>query len=47
MSKNFVNEFPSITSVAKHFNISNRTIGRYLDKDTIYNGFIFKSYVNK
>jgi group I intron endonuclease len=42
-SNNLVNEFSTITSVAKHFNISNRTVSRYLDKDLSYKGFIFKS----
>ena len=41
---NLVNKFPTMTSVAKHFNVSCRTIGRYLDKDRPYNGFTFKSY---
>jgi group I intron endonuclease len=44
-SNNLVNEFPSITSAAKYFNISNRTVGRYLDKNTLYKGFMFKSFV--
>jgi group I intron endonuclease len=39
----FVKEFPTMTSVALHFNISNRTVGRYLDKDKLYNGYTFKS----
>jgi rRNA-processing protein FCF1 len=43
-SYNLINEFPTIISVAKYFNVSRRTIGRYLDKDKLYNGFIFKSY---
>jgi group I intron endonuclease len=42
-SNNLVNEFSTITSVAKHFNISNRTVSRYLDKDLSYKCFIFKS----
>ena len=42
-SNNLINEFPTITSVAKYFGLSSRTIGRYLDKDKSYNGFIFKS----
>ena len=44
-SKNLINEFPSITSVANYFNISNRTVGRYLDKNKSYNGFVFKSFI--
>jgi group I intron endonuclease len=44
-SNNLTNEFPSITSVANYFNISNRTVGRYLDKNKSYNGFIFKSFI--
>jgi group I intron endonuclease len=43
LSNNLIKEFPSMTSVAKHFNISVRTVGRYLDKDTSYNGYLFKS----
>lgn len=45
-SNNLINEFPSKISLAKHFNISTRTVGRYLDKDIVYNGFFFKSYAN-
>jgi len=44
-SNNLVNKFPTMISVAKHFNVSSRTIGRYLDKDKSYNGFTFKSYI--
>lgn len=44
-SNNLINEFPSITSVANYFNISNRTVGRYLDKNKSYNDFIFKSFI--
>jgi group I intron endonuclease len=40
---NLINEFPTITSVAKYFGLSNRTIGYYLDKDKSYNGYTFKS----
>jgi len=40
---NLVNTFPTIISVAKHFNVSSRTIGRYLDNDKSYKGFTFKS----
>jgi len=42
-NKNFLKEFPTRTSVGKYFNVSTRTIGRYLDKDTKYNDFRFKS----
>jgi len=42
-SNNLINEFPTITSVAKYFGLSIRTIGYYLDKDKTYNGYIFKS----
>jgi group I intron endonuclease len=42
-SNNLINEFPTITSVAKHFGLSIRTIGYYLDKDKSYNGYVFKS----
>jgi hypothetical protein len=40
-----VNEFPTITSAANYFYISSRTVGSYLDKDTSYKRFIFRSYV--
>lgn len=43
---NIIKEFPTIISVALHFNISSRTVSRYLDKDKSYNGFIFKSTLN-
>ena len=43
-SNNLVNIFPTMVSTAKHFNVNSRTIGRYLNKDKSYNGFIFKSY---
>jgi group I intron endonuclease len=43
-SNNLVNKFPTMISVAKHFNVSSRTIGRYLDKDKPLYGFTFKSY---
>jgi hypothetical protein len=39
---NIIRKFPSIMSVANYFNISNRTVGRYLDKNKSYNSFIFK-----
>lgn len=42
-SNNLINEFPTITSVAKYFGLSIRTIGYYLDKDKSYNGYTFKS----
>lgn len=35
--------FPTISSVAKHFGISNTTVSRYLDKDKDYKGFLFES----
>jgi group I intron endonuclease len=41
-----VKEFPTMTSVALHFNISSRTVGRYLDKDKSYNGYTFISNFN-
>lgn len=40
---NFIKRFTTMTSVANHFNISIRTVGRYLDKNTSYNGFVFKT----
>ena len=42
-----IKEFPTMISVALHFNISSRTVGRYLDKNTSYNGYIFKSNLVK
>ena len=42
-SNNSIKEFPTITTVAKYFGISIRTVGRYLDKNKSYNGFLFKS----
>lgn len=36
-----IKEFPSITSVKKYFNISNRTVSIYLNIDVYYKGFIF------
>ena len=44
-SNNLINVFPSIMSVANYFNISNRTLSRYLDKNKSYKGFIFKSFI--
>jgi hypothetical protein len=47
LSKNLIKEYPSMSSVGKHFNISYKTVGRYLDKDTSYKGFMFISSKNK
>jgi group I intron endonuclease len=44
-SHNLINEFPSIGSTAKYFSVSIRTIGRYLNKDKSYIGFVFKSNI--
>ena len=33
---NLINEFPTMISVALHFYISSRTVGRYLDKNIAY-----------
>jgi group I intron endonuclease len=44
-SNNLINEFLTIGSAAKYFGVSPRTIGRYLNKDKSYNGFVFKSNV--
>ena len=30
-------------STAKYFGVSYKTIGRYLDKNSFYNGYAFKS----
>lgn len=43
-SINFIEIFPTITSVAKYFNIRVITVREYLNKDINYNGFIFESY---
>jgi len=43
INNNLIKEFPTMISVALHFTVSSRTIGRYLDKNIPYNGFIFKS----
>ena len=40
-SNNLVKTFPTITSAAKHFGLSNRTMSRIENKGT-YNNFIFK-----
>jgi group I intron endonuclease len=44
-SNKFIKQFPTITSAAKYFNISNRTVSRQLDKNIPYMGYIFKSYI--
>lgn len=44
-SNKYIREFPNITSTAKYFNISNRTVSRYLDKNIFYLGYTFKSYI--
>jgi group I intron endonuclease len=44
-SNNLVNEFPSIRSVARHFDISYKTVGRYLNKDVNYGEYKFKSFI--
>jgi group I intron endonuclease len=43
LNNNWVKEFPTMNSVALHFGISTRTVGRYLDKDTTYKNYVFKS----
>jgi group I intron endonuclease len=40
---NLIKEFPTMISVALHFNIDSRTVGKYLDKNISYNGYTFKS----
>ena len=40
-SNNVINKFPTTISTAKHFKISVRTVGRYLDKNILYNNYIF------
>jgi len=41
-SKNLVNQFPTMTSVARHFGVSNRTINRILNTGISYDDFIYK-----
>jgi NUMOD3 motif/NUMOD1 domain len=40
---NFIKRFTTMTSAANHFNISIKTVDRYLDKNTSYKGFVFKT----
>jgi group I intron endonuclease len=42
-SNNLVKEFPTITSTAKYFKISNKTVSKYLNNNKSYNDYIFKS----
>src|SRR3979411_2209795 len=42
-SNNLVDKFPTKISAARHFNISSTTVGRYLNKNSFYKGFTFKS----
>lgn len=42
-SKKLVKEFPTITSTAEYFGVSNRTISRYLNNNNSYNGYTFIS----
>jgi len=44
-SNNFINEFSTITSVAKYFGVHRRTISNYLDKSKFYNEYILKSNI--
>jgi hypothetical protein len=39
---NLVKEFPTITSLGIYFNLSNRTIRRYIENDKSYNSYKFK-----
>jgi group I intron endonuclease len=43
LSDKMIKEFASVTDAAKEFNVSTRTIGKHLNKNSIYNGFKFKS----
>jgi group I intron endonuclease len=43
LENNIIKEFPTIISVALYFNIHSKTVSRYLDTNTSYNGYIFKS----
>jgi len=42
-STKFVKEFPTITSAAKYFDLSDKSLNRYIDKNKSYNGYTFKS----
>ena len=44
LKNSLIKEFPSIKSTAEHFGLSHKSIGRYLDKNKSYNGFILKSF---
>lgn len=44
---NLVKIFPTITSVGEFFNVSGRTIRRYLDSGKSYNGYTFKDNYKK
>lgn len=40
-SKKLIKEFPTITSTAKYFGVSNKTISKYSNKNKSYNGYTF------
>lgn len=42
-SKMLIKAFPTITSTAKYFGLSNKAISRYLNKNKSYNGYTFIS----
>jgi hypothetical protein len=42
-SNKFVKEFPTITSAAKYFDLNNKSLNRYIDKNKSYKGYTFKS----
>jgi len=42
-SNNLVKEFPTITSTAIYFGISNKTVSKYINSSRSYDGYTFKS----
>jgi group I intron endonuclease len=42
-SNNLIKQFPTMTSAALYFGVHRKTIGNYLDKDSFYNDYAFKS----
>ena len=36
-------KFPTITSAAKYFDLSDKSLNGYIDKNKSYNGYTFKS----
>jgi hypothetical protein len=42
LSNNLIKKFPILTSTGKYFGLSDMTISRYLDKNKIYDSYVFK-----